>query len=559
MYHLISFITLLVILLLPSCGGRATVSSTLDAAESVMETAPDSAFALLESIDSTALTTASLSARHALLKSWSLYKSYKNVQDDSLINTAIDYYSSSGDKNSLAEAHFLRGKYLDSRGGMRDALEEFLYSEELLESSENHYLLGMVYQSISIILSSCYSVSESLKYSRRALDTFINNGDSSYIAYQKFSLGQICILADKYSEASELAKSAIEYAKEARDTNLLSNSLVLLSNAEYACDNIDSAYYHYLESKPIMNRQFSNEEKYFIANVCLAIGDMHKADSILSEMHESDPDAINPWEVLEAQGKYFEAYNTLNQVVDSMNGVLNNIVKQDVTMLLNDFSEKRAKELNEKQEKTMELIMVIAGLSIIVLIIAAIIIRGYIVTHRQKERLLSLEKNIFILKVENLTRDLKEASISRQDIEESLTANLTRGANFIASSYHHLDSLCRTYHENGIKKKGHDTTYAEIQELITGFNLGGSSLLSLEKDIDKLTDGAISKLKKGKSSFSDEDFQLMLLSIVGFSVQSISFIMNISPSIIYNRKSRLRSRLRNMDDSVADTILFYFK
>lgn len=74
------------------CGRNQAVDESLDRAESCMSASPDSALAILESIDSLHFDSRSQNARYALLKSIALDKNYIDRTDDSLINIAVSYY-----------------------------------------------------------------------------------------------------------------------------------------------------------------------------------------------------------------------------------------------------------------------------------------------------------------------------------------------------------------------------------------------------------------------------------------------------------------------------------
>ena len=82
----------ILISVLTLCGRNQTVDESLDRAESCMSASPDSALAILESIDSLHFDSRSQNARYALLKSIALDKNYIDRTDDSLVNIAVSYY-----------------------------------------------------------------------------------------------------------------------------------------------------------------------------------------------------------------------------------------------------------------------------------------------------------------------------------------------------------------------------------------------------------------------------------------------------------------------------------
>lgn len=87
-----------------SCGHTSSVYPLLDKAEMCLETAPDSAFVVLDSLDRRMLATPELKARHALLYSQALEKCGIEVYNDSIISIALDYYSAIGDEENAQKA-----------------------------------------------------------------------------------------------------------------------------------------------------------------------------------------------------------------------------------------------------------------------------------------------------------------------------------------------------------------------------------------------------------------------------------------------------------------------
>lgn len=87
-----------------SCFHTSDVDRVLDQAEICLSTAPDSAFVVLDSLDRSLLNTKKLQARHALLYSQALEKVGIEVYNDSIINIAIDYYSSVRDEENMLKA-----------------------------------------------------------------------------------------------------------------------------------------------------------------------------------------------------------------------------------------------------------------------------------------------------------------------------------------------------------------------------------------------------------------------------------------------------------------------
>lgn len=97
MRQVLSLLSAAVLLLLAvSCADDAAVMSELDAAESVMEDSPETALALLDTMQRSRLVSRKAAARHALLYSQALDKNYIDMTTDSIIRPAVEYYSRHG-------------------------------------------------------------------------------------------------------------------------------------------------------------------------------------------------------------------------------------------------------------------------------------------------------------------------------------------------------------------------------------------------------------------------------------------------------------------------------
>ena len=83
---------ILMTILLAGLASCSQAGHIMDRAEPLIDTLPDSAVKLLQSIPFTSLSSASTRARHSLLLTRALYKSYAEFTDDSIISEAYRYY-----------------------------------------------------------------------------------------------------------------------------------------------------------------------------------------------------------------------------------------------------------------------------------------------------------------------------------------------------------------------------------------------------------------------------------------------------------------------------------
>ena len=132
---ILSVFTLLVF---GSCQRNSTVELRLNHAEELMSEHPDSAWHILESIDRKALDSRRIRARHALLSSQALDKNYIDVNNDSLIRIAIDYYAKHGSYEDRAKAYYYHA--IVQRFKYRGSHQSSRYSRGICQENERHSL-----------------------------------------------------------------------------------------------------------------------------------------------------------------------------------------------------------------------------------------------------------------------------------------------------------------------------------------------------------------------------------------------------------------------------------
>ena len=110
-----------------SCNNSET--EKLITAERFLDEKPDSSLVVLRSLDSHSLKTPEKKARYALLMSKALDKNYIDVQSDSLIIKAVDYYSQHRNARYRMMANYYHGLILYNGGHYSTAIVAFENAE----------------------------------------------------------------------------------------------------------------------------------------------------------------------------------------------------------------------------------------------------------------------------------------------------------------------------------------------------------------------------------------------------------------------------------------------
>ena len=232
--HIIFF--LILSLCVGSCIHHNDAGRLLDDAEAHLEMYPDSAFVALDSIDRRELNTPELRARHALLYSIALEKCGINVMNDSIINIAVNYYSSIGDKERTEKATHWRDIILEQAESIEAAdtlrkqnariiQERYTDKLELVEKRRQTWAIILI--SLSI-LAFCIAIIR--RYARRLKQ----KPDDKAMALIRQRLSVLDkILASHISsddKAYRISEEEIENLISDRESFLISTKIVFKEN-----------------------------------------------------------------------------------------------------------------------------------------------------------------------------------------------------------------------------------------------------------------------------------------------------------------------------------------
>jgi len=175
-------------------------------AEALIDALPDSALALLQSIDGSTLG-GEPRARHALLLSWAYDKNCIDVTDDSLINIACDYYSLQSDAlNYYCRAVYYKGVVNYNAENYNSSICNMVIADSLAALASDINLQGKANAFIALALSQFNYLEAELDYSLKALGYFIFSDDSIHAAAQRVNVATCYSQLGQYEKALEILK-----------------------------------------------------------------------------------------------------------------------------------------------------------------------------------------------------------------------------------------------------------------------------------------------------------------------------------------------------------------
>lgn len=185
-------------------------------ADSLMETHPDSALSILESISSPQKLTRAERAYYAVLLTQAKHKNYIPLDDDSLIQTAVEYYGDRKKSINAARAHYYLGATYREKGRISFAVDEYLTAIRLMP--EENEFLAMMYDN----LGECYEedgLCDVAMNSYREAYQILEGGYEEI--YPLKGIARVFLLQNNNDSALFYYQKALDCALEIQDSNLI--------------------------------------------------------------------------------------------------------------------------------------------------------------------------------------------------------------------------------------------------------------------------------------------------------------------------------------------------
>lgn len=410
---------------LTCCHKEHESTSHMDVAENIINSRPDLALSILDSIKPETINGKNTKARYALLYSIALDKNYIDTTTLEILQPAIDYYLKKGTSDEKLKTYYYQGRIYQNRNENDSAMQSFVRGKELfLQCSD------------SITMANLLVAQGTLFYTTYKFKEFIENNLSASKLYESSgkpenelkALGNIldgCILMENKSLADSIyivANNKISHYNNLTpiiEPYLLSYVMQFGSNEEIR-DIINNIIEH---------KNLDELDKIDLAYAYFKIGDKQKALQYINSISPNSQYtkslkylAIKS-DILEHNGDFEQAINAYKSYYEEIDSIHQNIFSHDLLFVEKRHEIEKA-NLLEIQKKN-RIIWLSIGIILVCLIVTVLIYYRYRLgkTQRllaiQENEKLKLESDANALKAENLEyqlQQLKEESVSLKNI-----------------------------------------------------------------------------------------------------------------------------------------------
>lgn len=523
---------------------RQRAVAMLDDVETYINDRPDSALAVLKSVDSTALATRALRARYSLLHVMALYKNYEDVTRPGLLDDAVRYYDHHGSADEKLKMRYYQGCILQGKKDLNGAAIAYSQAEQFVEKATDTHTVALFYEAFASIYNTVYNTQKEQEYVEKALKVLKESNDSMYGSV----LGELALVyhsKKEWSKADSLYREAISFSIDY--PHALSNYLSNYARMKLLQPEKDPAGAIKLldRKRKDLDLGLTFKEAGAYAYACELLGD-RETSKILTEkiQNASGSNRIDvlPWlaRIALVQGDLGAAYTFQTEMHVMEEEDIIATLTDSVTQSLQDYYNHSA-----QQERERKLRQGIWALCAIVLLL------GVALLLLLRDRRLREERDRLVAIRASLEQDLRE--------NENLTASLSSD---MSSRLERLRMEMQQERLERLRKTGRygywlwmeQKSRSSEKEVIKSLRKDLREICALEKDyhalerrMDRELDGLVSRLKEDLGIRENtEDERFLCFWLIGLKPDMVAELMDITPNYVYVKTHRLEKRIRQL-------------
>ncbi len=519
--------------MLSACVRNTAVKERLLAVESIIEEYPDSALAVLRSMDSVSVhKIEETQALHALLLTQAFDKNYIDVKDDSLISIAVRYYEESDDIFHRMLAHFYHGRVLYNASNYPQSIVSTFKAYDEATDIGDQYWLAMIARSISSIYSQTYSYIESLEYAKKALEHFRQTNKQKHINWAYWTLAVAYRNCKLWDDCIRTATQGLDSAHKYNEPHLTYELTRIIGSSHFNAKR----YTESIEAYSKLCNEYKGataSDSVFLGLCYKRTGNTGKADEILSALPQ-DLDTYGSWlqnELCIERGDTITAYNALLTLYNHTDNIVKTFMHQNMNGTISQYLDTERLIEEDKAEQAKLRNWFIIAIAIILFVATGIIVYRY---YRKQRKI--IEENV------SIAEHLREILTLNENKHSELQQKMSK---LFESHFETLNKLCDNVYVTQSMKDHKKHVSNLVTKLIKDF---ANKTATLEKLADEHYDNVISDFKHDFPRINQEEYMVFLYNIFGLSYNAIALLLKKEKaSSLYNHKRHLKDKIKSSD------------
>lgn len=538
-----------------SCARRDEALRLLEKAQSLIESAPDSALMYLDSIF---LPEKFLSKEnymeYLVTNVQAKYKNFKDIKDDTLIFEAKDYFiGKAHDPKLIAQSYLYSGCVYDERQDYGKALNEYNYAFSTAELSQDSILMYLSTSYIANIYGKQNYFDKALEKHLQSIN-YIKEGDKEMLATSYANIAKGYLISLNNDNSIYYIDKALDIVTDSDNKKLLSSVYQFAHVIYRECNRIEEAK-DFLRLSIEANGDSLTTSLYNLnlAELYLKTGEQ---DSTKKYTHKliNEIDNIKDMTFLASSyGFLSEYYSSLNindsalYYQDKFTRIIDKIREENIQQNIYEVEKKYNYERlsnNYHRKLNSQLKLIIIMLIIIIVLIVTI---SLVITHKKKNEIYLIKKNQQILiEMNNLKSEFHLLEDLNSGIKSSVD-NVLKQRTKLIIKVHNVEKKHKDDDKNIIN---------ELKSLVYGsVNKNGlkAAIDLVENTYPKLP----AMIKNNYGSLNETEYNVFLLSLLPLSSRDIANLMDLGESSVAKSRTNIRKKIgaEGYGSDIGDFIL----
>lgn len=554
----IALVSSLALLLFAACNteSRQRAESTLNDVESYINEHPDSALMVLQTVDSTALTTRALRARYSLLRTMVQAKNYLDLSNPGLIESAAAWYNHHGTADEKMKTLYYQGCIAQANGDLNSAAVFYARAEAFEEDVADQHALALLYLAETSVYDAVYNIDKEKEYQEKALSVLKLSQDPMYDS----ALGGLAYVyhdRKEWSKADSLYRYAIAHSAPYSHALSLYLSNYARMKVQQPEKDPEGTIMLLDKKRELTGGGLTLREAGAYAYALELLGETNKSEKLVERIKAvSGHDAIEvlPWisRIYAARGEYELAlkYQAEGHIMES--NAIQSTLSDSVTQTLREEADRQA-EISRLRTQRITLLSGVICLAFLSLALIGIIRRRRV--EEEMKRLIAIREQLQA----ELESSVQELS-GQQDYILEMERRVAREREIYTRErvlrLRQLGELRSTFWWREHERIGEREAVKRIKEEIEYVFQTDNDGIKLVRRLDHELDGAVSRLRKELHLRGNPREVLFLCCcILDLEPGLIAEIIGTTKENVYEKRSRLRARIRAIGDPLLSVLV----
>lgn len=556
-------VLLLAVTLMSSCSSKE-LGRTLSVADDLMWTKPDSALAILRTVDTLKLRTKAHRARYSLLYTMALDRNYVDTTDARIIMPAVKYYEHHGSPDDRLKSLFYLGRMQATAEDYNKAVVTLSKALEESDNVSDKRALGFVYSEIAYSYSQTKHFTESQAYYSLAELCFSQVSEHRFSCMMVLNQARDCVGCMKWDKADSLFRRII--ADDSFPLDYKVDAMASYGRMLTICPSSD-----YYQAVDMFEKSLAlSEERAFndIYDECVyayalaKIGRMKESKDVFDKLEKRGARSVPVYmyclsQVKKMYGDYSEAYAMLWESLKDTDAQILKMQSQSSAVAQRNYYQLSNLEKDREVLINRLWMVIIAFIStILVVCVSSILYKRYLQVDKERRKLALL--------VDAANRSIaesnKSADLRLKDLEilQSDYLKLYKGqCRWMSTFAEIIYDSSKNSNKQGLLRSA---VYDKIVALLGGINSDNlKGQIGFEAELNKAYDNVMKKFRTDFKDWNENDIRFFSCVVAQFDTVLVLKIFNLpSKDAVYMRRLRLKDKIRQSDSKDKNSYLIFF-